>query len=1206
MAIASNLYASKVFSEHPIASWSLDDDVSYISLITESQRDLANWTELVNATESEVIGMQGSPFEDSILTEITAINPNLVIEAFSEDLFNLQDLNQAMNTFAINLFLYTDGSVLYYEYGYRYIDPYSAEYIENVQRVEDSRFSTWIRVGSTFNPPNLNTQAQIVFRAAFSSGSSASIILNGLSVGQWAEPTSNVSLGVTPQLVDANLQSILGPVYGVATQAYGLSSNDGYILVEDGRLLAINRGIPMVYGSDNVTRLSSSETLPSVVIPGMGMLNESGKYNSYTMEMWLKIENNHAISRRIWGPLSSNDGLHIKRGYLSLVIGNSIGSYFVSDWYRPMIVHIVVRENSASVLINGEEVISIDFDTSSLILPDITEDWIGFYCHHEMPIFELDCISILPYVIPAQVAKRRFVWGQGVESPETINSAYEGTVAYIDYPYSEYTVNQTYPDFARWDAAYSENLSTTRRSVSVPDYKLPDIFIGEKTLQDFYDDNYSIQEVGHPRFMSFRPNNTWTDPCYYYFNSLNILTDVVRAVWGVFEVETPTATSEPLMHFYNSITGDSFNIDIDGLDVTYNLYRRNSITPQTFKTETIDIDSHFVVGFDLPRLFSSFGSQVGEFFGNPSAIQIKVGGDGSTTFSGWIYRVGFSNQTNLEKIQNHFDNNGIAIASDIELLNDHLASYTLLPTEDFNLYYLDIGVSSYWEEYYPLSYFAGSIKDSYGNQFYDLDFIQYNIGYPTTTVLVEDDVVGSWSYEELAEAYSTPTVKPYDVLDNALISGYDDYDELKNKTVTIKSYDFSESSLRSYITFQKISDGSNRPISDYPQSQSIPETNVLDVPSFANQFSTKFEIIDQSVIYPPKTFGIENTAIVIHLEANIYGVKTNPLNIRKMSLSSKSLDPSAFNHIGTRFGNKLYPYSKTGIYYDNSKQNPYSIYKDSSPYLYLTKHSGIESLGEREFQVERGISMPINSEKKNGDKVSAIQLWIKYNGDTFTQSPTTLFSLDSASLDLGFNVISDQSATRGRLFSTNLITGQEYVDLTFYQDGIEVITPYLEKNKWTSIGINFGTPIGFSNYTGSINLFQSATFNDIAYYKATSLQEAQSVIYRRWDNVNGVPLSPLDWQYWIGNTDPYGKWDNVLKLAEKNIYGVSPETLYKSYTGTNRQVVDDGEVLMISETGVTILSSSMTDETYSSTYPTKTRMVVGNSPEWSSYNKKPV
>ena len=250
--------------------------------------------------------------------------------------------------------------------------------------------------------------------------------------------------------------------------------------------------------------------------------------------------------------------------------------------------------------------------------------------------------------------------------------------------------------------------------------------------------------------------------------------------------------------------------------------------------------------------------------------------------------------------------------------------------------------------------------------------------------------------------------------------------------------------------------------------------------------------------------------------------------------------------------------------------------------------------------------MPINSEKKNGDKVSAIQLWIKYNGDTFTQSPTTLFSLDSASLDLGFNVISDQSATRGRLFSTNLITGQEYVDLTFYQDGIEVITPYLEKNKWTVIGVNFGTPIGFSNYTGSINLFQSATFNDIAYYKATSLQEAQSVIYRRWDNVNGVPLSPLDWQYWIGNTDPYGKWDNVLKLAEKNIYGVSPETLYKSYTGTNRQIVDDGEVLMISETGVTILSSSMIDETYSSTYPTKTRVVVGNSPEWSSYNKKPV
>jgi hypothetical protein len=31
----SNLYAEKIFSEHPIAMWALDDQVDYLSLIPE-------------------------------------------------------------------------------------------------------------------------------------------------------------------------------------------------------------------------------------------------------------------------------------------------------------------------------------------------------------------------------------------------------------------------------------------------------------------------------------------------------------------------------------------------------------------------------------------------------------------------------------------------------------------------------------------------------------------------------------------------------------------------------------------------------------------------------------------------------------------------------------------------------------------------------------------------------------------------------------------------------------------------------------------------------------------------------------------------------------------------------------------------------------------------------------------------------------------
>jgi hypothetical protein len=40
MSSPSNLYAEKVFSEHPMALWALDDKLDYVSLISEAQRNI--------------------------------------------------------------------------------------------------------------------------------------------------------------------------------------------------------------------------------------------------------------------------------------------------------------------------------------------------------------------------------------------------------------------------------------------------------------------------------------------------------------------------------------------------------------------------------------------------------------------------------------------------------------------------------------------------------------------------------------------------------------------------------------------------------------------------------------------------------------------------------------------------------------------------------------------------------------------------------------------------------------------------------------------------------------------------------------------------------------------------------------------------------------------------------------------------------------
>ena len=40
MSIPSNLYAEKIFSEHPEVLWAMDEKVDYISLIQESKRNI--------------------------------------------------------------------------------------------------------------------------------------------------------------------------------------------------------------------------------------------------------------------------------------------------------------------------------------------------------------------------------------------------------------------------------------------------------------------------------------------------------------------------------------------------------------------------------------------------------------------------------------------------------------------------------------------------------------------------------------------------------------------------------------------------------------------------------------------------------------------------------------------------------------------------------------------------------------------------------------------------------------------------------------------------------------------------------------------------------------------------------------------------------------------------------------------------------------
>ena len=108
MNISGNFYADKVYSEHPIALWPLDEQVYYLSLIDDNDRLFSNWT-LTNSTsdDSPTIPETEAPFPDSVFSSfIGNTSSPVLIEAESPDLFSFVDLNNDISTFCVNFFLY--------------------------------------------------------------------------------------------------------------------------------------------------------------------------------------------------------------------------------------------------------------------------------------------------------------------------------------------------------------------------------------------------------------------------------------------------------------------------------------------------------------------------------------------------------------------------------------------------------------------------------------------------------------------------------------------------------------------------------------------------------------------------------------------------------------------------------------------------------------------------------------------------------------------------------------------------------------------------------------------------------------------------------------------------------------------------------------------------------------------------------------------
>ena len=1130
MSNPSNLYAEKVYSEHPVVLWALDDQLDYIGLISEAQRNLTGLWTPTSATLATSFDDLKQPFPNSHLTRArlnVPVSETLEASIVSPNILNFNTLED-VGTFTVGSYFYSNSVFLQtVSIGYEYTDPSTSEVIQNLKTFTSSLYKNWGFISETFETPNVNAQLRIVIKIKIFEGSNGTeeneFYLNGVTLGQLNEEFNTSSFGIAQTTVPASI-SLYGGADAVEAQAYGIAEDSAYYLAEGG-LKCKNSGIPLVYGASGVTKLEPTQGA-SLIIPGKGFLNKKGQYNDYTIEFWARINANTSTPLKIFGPISSEDGLYIESGFLTLVVGDQFASHFVGEWSRPMLIHIRLIRNLASLLVNGEEVLSLSINTANLNLPDEldafgdNQDWLGFYAYASVYPFELDCVAIYSYHVPVTVAKRRWVYGQGVISPEGINSAYGGTTAFIDYPFANYTANYNYPDFAKWDQGSFDNLATTQTSLRTPEYSLPEIFIGTKTLQELYEDNQLIQDnesgpIIDNKFLSFRPNNAWNSvDSYINFPRLNLLSSQVESFYGVFSSHD-LSSEEVLVKIYNPLNSDYFTIVKDADEIKYSL-TYNGTSELLFTSDPISANTLFSIGFNINTLVNSFGNNIPAFFGNQNILKMYVAGDesGDYSFTGRLYSFGLSTSLNSSKILSSFESNGIVLINKGQELIDHTASYTLLPSEAYQKYFLDIGVSGYWQDYLPLSYFGQFVENAQGEKFYDLDFLQFNIGHPTTSELTED----------------SGSMQMY--------------------------YDTTGAQIKSYVTFQYLVDGANIP-TDFANQETPNEYNIVDVSEYEDWETTRFEVLNNSLIYPIKSVDFNQLAIVYSLEFNSRGILTKPILLNRLQLASQALNNNSSNTIGTRFGVDLVPYKKNGIYFSYKSKNPFSIYKESTPYLYLTKNSGIEIRGELDILENRGLSLPINKELSTSYGVSAMQLWTRYDQDTFSSTPTELFEINHKNGSIKFYLQANSSiGDRGKIFALNQ-NGIEYNGLSFYLNGNLVREPVLSIKEWSTIGISFLTPLIFDSYLGSINITGPAIFNNIAYYQASSLQEVESRTIRPWFKVLTDGVAVFDWQFWFNNFT----WDGMLIVGSSQFYGINPADIYKTYIGTNKIIVDDGEGL---------------------------------------------
>ena len=805
-----------------------------------------------------------------------------------------------------------------------------------------------------------------------------------------------------------------------------------------------------------------------------------------------------------------------------------------------MLIDISFTDEFLTLMIGGQEVGQIAVDGYNQLFPESPEnDWIGFYAYADVPIVELDCVAIYPYVVPSVLAKRRWVYGQAVENFENLNASYNGLSALIDYSFAKYANNYMYPDMGKWDRGIVENLRVENNTILSPNYSKPLAVFRNQDESAWLSDLAALFESENP-YIILNPGEDWNEEGgHLFFEKMNFLNQNLATLFGLFECDPGYREEQILFEIVEENTLNYFRISVIEDRVEYRLKYGRSEEELVYTSFGHYYGNKFLVGFDIAPFSAKFGGKLLAFFGNIRNLRLYVGGNANfeKSFRGTIYQIGFSTDWNRSKVEYLFNEFGIPnqyenvfslyeiepsidsgnIAEEttdlldggnpgsfeITNIQEFSSSYTVFARKSFGEVVLDANADGYWEDYIPLKYFAKNVNNSSGRKEYTLDFIQFNIDYPS---IAQRD----------GEYLNTES-----------------------------------SDIRFFTNFQFVSSGPNLLNSSFG-SVVRPSIDRVLRPD-PHWFNTRYEILDDYIIYPPTNVPIDDLAIAINMEFSMKNILTRTSRIRSMQLASQALDSIAPNEIKTRYGKSLFPYTKSGIYFDYKKPNPFSIYKGSTPYLYLTKDSGIRLRGDSDTYKNRGIAMLINEELADNYQMVAMQSSIFFDKNDVSAGAQAIFSIESAEEEITISAISAHPENkRILLFATDKKTGRPSKNFRFYINGNLSYNPVISTDQWNVVGIAFANKLVFDSITGRLNLVGKALVNNISYYTSSGIEQAEAGISKQWIRVQQNEEESIEWDTWIDLL-----WEELLLAEETIFYGANPSNIYKSFVGADKIVVGD-------------------------------------------------